>query len=118
VVTTHLLRPVADFRLNLLAAQRSTTMLWTMTFSGRPSKPLGQGGHRRVYRCNTDADVYEPTAKPRDAVGLDRYSDFLRGLLDEGKVTMEAIRRRAPTRRVARGTLAMMIRDRLRRLTF
>jgi len=55
----------------------------------------GQGGHRMVFRWNAKTDVYEPTAEPRDAAGLSRYTDFLQGLLDQGEVAMEAVRPKA-----------------------
>jgi dsDNA-binding SOS-regulon protein len=54
-----------------------------------------QGRHRAAFRWNAKADVYEPTAKPRDAAGLGRYREFLQGLLDEGKVTLEEVQRQA-----------------------
>jgi energy-coupling factor transporter ATP-binding protein EcfA2 len=55
----------------------------------------GQGGHRLVFRWNVKADTYEPTTELHDPKGLDRYRDFLRGLLDAGEVTIEAARRKA-----------------------
>jgi energy-coupling factor transporter ATP-binding protein EcfA2 len=55
----------------------------------------GQDGHRMVFRWNPKADAYEPTIEPADAVGLGRYRDFLRGLLDDGEIATEAVRRRA-----------------------
>ncbi len=54
----------------------------------------GQGGHRMVFRWNGKEDSFEQTAKLREATGLVRYQDFLRDLLENGEVAMEAIRRR------------------------
>jgi hypothetical protein len=44
-----------------------------------------------VFRWNPKANAYEPA----DAVGLGRYRDFLQGLLDDGEIATEAVRRRA-----------------------
>ena len=55
----------------------------------------GQGGHRLVFRWNAKADTYEPTTELHDLKGLGRYRDFLGGLLDEGEITIEAVRRKA-----------------------
>jgi energy-coupling factor transporter ATP-binding protein EcfA2 len=55
----------------------------------------GQGGHRLVFRWNAKTDTYEPTPELRDLKALGRYRDFLAGLLDEGEVTIEAVRRKA-----------------------
>lgn len=54
----------------------------------------GQGGHRVVFRWDTKADTHETTAELRDAGGLDRYRQFLRGLLAREKIEMGAVRRR------------------------
>ena len=55
----------------------------------------GRGGHRMVFRWNAETDAYEPTAELHDPAGLGRYKDFVQGLLDEGDVTIEAVRRKA-----------------------
>ncbi len=48
-----------------------------------------------VFRWNAKADTYEPSAERDDPAGLGRYRDFLRGLVDESEIEMEAVRRRA-----------------------
>lgn len=55
----------------------------------------GQGGHRRLFRWDARADTFETTAGMPDPVGLGPYRDFLQGLLADGVVAMEAVRRRA-----------------------
>jgi hypothetical protein len=55
----------------------------------------GQGGHRTVFRWNAKSDAYEPTDELPGPAELDRYKGFLQGLLDEGEVAIEAVRRRA-----------------------
>jgi len=55
----------------------------------------GPGGHRLVFRWNAQADTYEPTAELSEPAELSRYRDFLQGLVDEGEIKMEAVRRKA-----------------------
>jgi energy-coupling factor transporter ATP-binding protein EcfA2 len=54
----------------------------------------GQGGHRRVFRWDARADVFEATEGLKHPAVLRRYTDFLQGLLEDGVVAMEAVRRR------------------------
>ena len=55
----------------------------------------GQGMHRMIFRWNTKADTYEPAAELPDPAGLGRYQGFLQGLLEDGEVAIEAVRRTA-----------------------
>jgi hypothetical protein len=55
----------------------------------------GEGGHRRLFRWNAVADAFEATAGLPDPVGLGTYREFLQGLLADGVVAIEAVRRRA-----------------------
>lgn len=54
----------------------------------------GEGGPRRLFRWDARADVFETVARPVDAADLCRYQDYIKSLLDDGVVAMEAVRRR------------------------
>jgi hypothetical protein len=54
------------------------------------------GGHRMIFRWNTQSDRFEPTAELREPAGLKRYRDFLQGLVEAGEANL-IVRRDQPS---------------------
>lgn len=50
----------------------------------------GGGGHREVFRWNEAAETFEATGELHERAELERYRQFIQGLVDAAKVEMGA----------------------------
>lgn len=53
----------------------------------------GGGQHRQVFRWNAASDMFEATGELHERAELERYKQFVQGLVDQGEVEMESVRR-------------------------
>jgi len=49
--------------------------------------------HHQVFHWNAASDTFEATGELHERAELERYKQFVQGLVDQGEAEMEAVRR-------------------------